>query len=138
MNQVYTSGGRKKEREIVEKIVAWSINELMPRMRTLCIDVELKKIDVFGYCLEEDNNRTFTLTVKKGLPIFDLVCTVIHEMIHVKQYARNELSQKNGRVMWKKEDHTGTNYVDTPWEKEAYAKEKELAIKCFKEVDIFV
>jgi len=138
MNQVYVSGGRKKEREMVEKVVVWTINKLMPRMRTLYIETEIKKIDVYGYCMEEDDNRTFTLTINKGLNLYDLVSTIIHEMIHVKQYARKELYNRHGKVMWKRKDYTGVNYVDTPWEKEAYKLEKMLAIECFKELDFFV
>lgn len=138
MNQVYVSGGRKKEREMVEKVVVWTINKLMPRMRTLYIETEIKKIDVYGYCMEEDDNRTFTLTINKGLNLYDLVSTIIHEMIHVKQYARKELYNRHGKVMWKRKDYTGVNYADTPWEKEAYKLEKMLAVECFKEVDFFV
>lgn len=138
MNQVYVSGGRKKEREMVEKVVVWTINKLMPRMRTLYIETEIKKIDVYGYCMEEDDNRTFTLTINKGLNLYDLVSTIIHEMIHVKQYARKELYNRHGKVMWKRKDYTGVNYADTPWEKEAYKLEKMFAVECFKELDFFV
>lgn len=132
MNEVIVVGGRKKERELAGAVVAWAINKLMPRMRTLDITVEIEKTDgAFGYCMVGDTNREFTVTVNKGLRLADFIGTIVHEMIHVKQYARNELRYVDGKTMWKKKDHTNTDYENAPWEKEAYRLEKELALECF-------
>ena len=137
MNNVSVCGGKKSERVIVEKAVAWCIKHMMPRMRTLDIEVRLAKIDAYGYCMEEDNNRTFSLEIKKGLGLYDLISTVCHEMVHVKQYARKEMrfDHRKGTMMWKKsrvaED---TTYDNLPWEKEAFRIERELALMCFQEI----
>ena len=47
MNQVEISGGKSKEREIVEATVHWCIKKLMPRVRTLEIEVAIKNIPVW-------------------------------------------------------------------------------------------
>jgi hypothetical protein len=59
-------------------------------------------------------------------------------MVHLKQYARRELRNVNGKTMWKKKDHSNTDYWDAPWEKEAYKLEKKLATECFETMTVKV
>lgn len=137
MNIVYATGGRKKEREIAEKTVNWCIKKLMPRMKTLNISVEFEKIEAYGYCMQEDR-RDYTISIRKNLPLFELVGTICHEMVHVKQYARKELRDENGKTMWKTKNHSNTNYEDAPWEKEAYKLERGLTVECLENLDYLV
>ena len=44
MNSVVVEGGNKTQREICEKVVHYMITQLMPRMRTLDIEVQLKNL----------------------------------------------------------------------------------------------
>lgn len=123
-NQVFIYGGRKKERDIGYEAVAWCIDKMMPRMKTLTIDVHFTNICALGYCCEEDTkSREFTITIQKGQTVKEMISTIIHEMIHVKQYARKELRHVEGKTMWKKRDHTDTEYHKSPWEREAYLLE---------------
>ena len=139
MNTVDIFGGKKLEREIVQETVEWCLKKLLPRHRTIDVTVEIKKIDAFGYCMEEDDKgRTFTLTICKGLGLFDLVSTVCHEMVHLKQYARRELRNVNGKTMWKKKVYNNVNYWDAPWEKQAFKEEVGLALECFQQMKIKV
>lgn len=133
-NAVTCEGGKAHEREIAYKTVHWCIKKLLPKYRTLDITVKIKKLDgVFGYCMEEDTNRTFTIEVAKGLSLYDLVSTICHEMVHVKQYAKREMDGYGLR--WKKSKVAeGTCYADLPWEKEAFRMEKNLAIECFQAI----
>ena len=134
MNCIDVLGGKKAEREIALECVNWCLKQMLPRHRTLDITVEFKKLDdAYGYCMEEDERgREFTLTLRKGLGLYDLISTVCHEMIHLKQYARRELRNVNGNTMWKKKAYNDVSYLDAPWEKEAYRLEDKLAIQCFK------
>jgi uncharacterized alpha/beta hydrolase family protein len=138
MNELYVFGGKKKEREVAEAVVAWSLKKLMPRMRTLSVTVQFNKLDAYGYCMMGDNNREFVLDINKGLNLPDLISTIVHEMIHVKQYARKELRyDRNGNQMWKKSRvSANTAYMDEPWEKEAYRLEKKLSMECFWDLDV--
>ena len=63
MNLVAVEGGNKTQREICEKVVHYMIGKLMPRMRTLDIEVQLKNLtgDAVGFCMMEENNRMFTI-----------------------------------------------------------------------------
>ncbi len=128
MNLVEVTGGKKYQRDIAQKVVYQMIEVMMPRMRTLEIEVKIRKIsgDAIGYCMQEDTNRKFTIDIQKDLSLRDFVTTVCHEMVHVKQYARNEMSAY-GRKWKKKKVSIDTEYFELPWEKEAYRLQDKLA-----------
>ena len=128
MNTLEVIGGRKDQREMAHRVVGYMINTLMPRMRTLDITVEFTNIksDAVGFCMQTDNNRTFEIEIDKKQNFKDIVTTLCHEMVHVKQYARNEMSCYGGK--WKKKKISDdTAYYDLPWEKEAYRMQDKLA-----------
>jgi hypothetical protein len=134
MNYIEVKGGSKKEREIVQATVSWCIRKLMPRVRTLDIEVALTKCNAYGYCLNTDNNKTFELEIRKGMSLYNLISTVCHEMVHVKQYYRKEMDHN---YRWKsRKISSDTAYTDQPWEKEAFKLEEKLAIECFKELAV--
>ena len=133
MNLVAVEGGNKTQREICEKVVHYMIGKLMPRMRTLDIEVQLKNLtgDAVGFCMMEENNRQFTIEADRKLGIKDLVTTICHEMIHVKQYARKEMDDWSGKGLarWKGKTFNAekTDYYNLPWEKEAYRLQDKYA-----------
>ena len=87
-----------------------------------------------------DNNRTFEIEVDKKLNINELVTTICHEMVHVKQYARNEMTDEcvqNGNATWKgRKVNPKTVYYKLPWEKEAYKLQDKLALMVWKSGEI--
>jgi hypothetical protein len=127
-NMVSVKGGIKHERHVAEQCVSFMMGYLMPRMRTLDIEVEIKNIpgSAIGYCDMQETNREFIIEVQKGLTLKELVTTVVHEMIHIKQYARKEMDAAGKQ--WKKCSIVeGTSYYDLPWEKEAYRLQDKYA-----------
>ena len=137
MNLVEVSGGTKYQRDIAQKVVYQMIEVMMPRMRTLEIEVKIRKIsgDAIGYCMMTDNNRTFEIEIDKKQSIKDLVTTICHEMVHVKQYAKNQMDDgiRSGVARWKNRTVSfDTEYYDLPWEKEAYAMQENLADSVWK------
>ena len=70
MNYINVIGSTKMKRALVESAVIFCISELMPRMRTLEIEVNIKNLKsegVAGWCYEGDNNRDFYIDVDKSL-----------------------------------------------------------------------
>ena len=141
---INTSGAGKQHKKALEEAARFFANQLMdPRMvRNLVIDLEVRKnMRVDGECVDEDgtrNPRWFTIGLKNQ-DVEEMIKILGHEMVHVKQHAKNEL--QNGHVVpgrgglqiysrwmgkiWKpkgKEDH----YFDAPWEIEAYGREVGL------------
>lgn len=115
-----------------------------PRMvRNIQLDIAIvNKLDVMGECVDEDgtrNPRWFTINLRNKKTDDDMVKTLAHEMVHVKQHAKNELSSghmtatKGGLSMhskWKgeiwKPKGKENGYWDAPWEIEAYGREVGL------------
>jgi phenylpyruvate tautomerase PptA (4-oxalocrotonate tautomerase family) len=132
---IHVKGSTKDKRALAEKTVAWSIKKLgLNRMSSLSIDVVLRKMkkDEYGYCNIIESNRSFIIDINKNISLKDFVSTIIHEMVHVKQFARNEMSAYGMR--WKtKTVSENTKYVDLPWEKEAYKLEAKLIELIWKE-----
>ena len=115
---VRVTGGTKYQREVASKVIHWTAKQLgINRLRTLYIQTVLTKIkNADGYCsMEDDKKRTFTIEANKTLKLRQLIMTLIHEMVHVKQFARNEMNDYlvNGRYRWKSK----TIPQNTPYEK---------------------
>jgi phosphoketolase len=139
MNSIEVKGGSKKEREVAQEAISWCVKRLLPRLRTLDIEAKFSKISAYGYCSEGDSNREFDLEFKKGMSLFDLISTICHEMVHVKQYAKGEMKfdHYSGRTKWKaKLISDNVEYENQPWEKEAFKMEENLAIECFKAIKV--
>lgn len=137
-------GTKKDVAKELKEATSFFANILMdPRMvRNLQIDIEcVKKNDFEGECIDEDgihNPRWFTI-ILKNQNLLDMIKVLAHEMVHVKQHAKNELKSgymiptRGGLKMmskwhgkyWepKKKEHA---YYDSPWELEAYGKEVGL------------
>ena len=123
---VDTIGGNKKQRELVNDVAYWCVNKLMPRMKKLDIEIQINNLknNAVGYCMMQDDNRTYEIEVDKKLDIEEMIVTICHEMVHVKQYARNELGIND--------KNDGQNYFDLPYEKEAYELQ-EILLKQYQE-----
>lgn len=120
---------------------------MKPRtVNRLKIDIELtpyRKMEEQGAVLNEDTHlrypSNFVIELRRpGSDDPDIFKVLAHEMVHVKQYAKNELATN-----WKKCSDTGTLrpqymwrnaewqtnrqvYIDLPWEAEAYRLENEM------------
>ena len=115
---IFTNGGKKSQRELVEDITSWYINTKLPRYKNLNIEIDLENInDAQGFCTEIDN-REFHIQIDKRLQGDDFVTCLFHELTHVEQHLRNKFGIKN------EVDHL--DYFDRPYEIDAYAKQEQL------------
>lgn len=85
--------------------------------------------------------RTFEIEIDKSLSIISMLLCIFHEMVHVKQYAKNELydSSRDCKKFkwlnkWYNEDKI--NYFDQPWEIEAHGREKGLFLRWLAFTDL--
>ena len=134
MKLVEIIGGKSFQKEVAYNVVSQMIRTLLPRIRNLEITVRIKDVkDAIAYCSMEDTERQFEIEVSRDLPLKDFVTALCHEMVHVKQFARKEMIDTDGRnTLWKKSKISdSTDYWDLPWEKEAYRKEEKLAQICW-------
>jgi|TARA_R110000744_G_C19000638_1_gene521766 hypothetical protein len=86
------------------------------------------KVIVDQYKAEVDNyDRTRT----NNEWAHDILKTLAHELVHVKQYVMGELKPSNNGMVWKKTVYapdTLLDYFQTPYEIEAYGREKGLLL----------
>jgi hypothetical protein len=138
--------GKQRQKDLEEAARFFACALMDPRMvRNLELDIEVERgLDIMGECINEDdmkNSRYFTIRLERN-HTDDIIKTLAHEMVHVKQYAKNELGKQlrvsrggglkittewQGKV-WnpkRKEDA----YFDAPWEIEAYGREVGLYAK---------
>jgi hypothetical protein len=93
MKNVDVRGGRAHERDYTEKAAHWCLKRLgLNTLHTLHLTIRIKPLDdCCGWCKPVgDTNRSFKIVVGNNQTLRNLIMTVVHEMIHVKQYARNE------------------------------------------------
>ena len=76
-----------------------------------------------GFC-DYDQDET-VITIAKRLSKNEIIKTLFHEMVHVKQYTDGRLDQN---FTWKGQTYDCA-YVDLPWEIEAHEMEKVMMEK---------
>lgn len=129
-------GFNRKQKKIVAEAVLYFVDRLIhPRTRNILeITIIRKKIWADGFCQYEDSNihpRSFILEISNELDGEELIKTIAHELVHVKQYVKNELRERYKPYhhhMWHKEliIVNDDNCYDVPWEVEARELEEEL------------
>ena len=119
-------------------ITIWAAYELMHKKMAdnIVVNIEFKQLDAAeGFCIWSDDNlnpREFDIEINKTLKGDDFDTCIMHEMVHVKQYAKNELREryKGGHVQyWKKRKYIHSEYSKQPWEIEAYKLQEVLLEK---------
>ena len=118
---IFVDGGSRKQRELTYDIASFAWMKLMPRIRKCTVNFKLKKLKVYhGTCLDI-GDREFDIEVEKRLSLGDdFITTIFHEMTHVKQLVYREFFTECNFYESREE------YLNLPWEVEAYAKQEEL------------
>jgi hypothetical protein len=129
------TGGSRSRKEWAERAAYFAHHQLMPRRKKLSVRVSIvnelqTNYGLFGDCLEVDHGEGFyMIRVSSGLDPEQFTRTMLHEMVHVKQFARRELKfnarldVEKGSFMhrWKMDLFSeDTSYWKCPWEKEAH------------------
>lgn len=137
---------QRKELMISDAIGMFADMLIHPRtIPKLRVDVNIiKTLLDQGECVVEDTGKSprwFTINVRGKRGDDDIIKTIAHEMVHVKQYATNELGHSktsvsrgsSGRLrtlQWLgkpyKPNKRNDSYFSSPWEIEAYGREVGL------------
>ena len=105
-----------------EAMLSEDANKYRPRDFKVIIDHHQAEID--------DYNRERTSTEWGHM----ILRTLAHELVHVKQYLIGDLSWRDKGLLWKGELYDGeylTDQLETPYEIEAYGREKGLLVSFF-------
>jgi hypothetical protein len=123
---------KKRFRPFVKRAAIFYAEQLMtPKMlENICVRIKFNsKLDVLGYAdvlnyNESNKPREFQIELNPVIGSHDILETLAHEMIHVKQYAYNEMNEYGTR--WRGQN---LNYYDEPWEIEAFGLSTGLFTK---------
>lgn len=126
---------KKETREVLE----WIARELRVNHYKTPLSINInfkkdlkKKTGYKGSAIWDDDNhrpKQFTVEIDAGISYRLSVTTLIHEMVHVKQYAKGQLKDLLRNFSLKRWgtkliDEEKIAYKQLPWEKEAYRLEK--------------
>ena len=113
-------------------IVDWFINKYLPRHK-LFINIQHRGLKreggAFGYCdIDPDfgdiaRPRDFTFDIQSNLNPTLYAITLIHELIHLRQWVRGQLTMKSGRNTWDGIVVSELDYCIQPHEIEAFDNE---------------
>lgn len=92
------------------------------------------KMDMYGLAGVEEVNtknqpREFLIELHPGIGARNILSTLAHEMVHVKQYIKGELNDEMTLWKGKKVDSDKMDYWVHPWEIEAHGVEAGLVYK---------
>lgn len=99
---------------LVEKFTKFLCEEL--DIRPSKITVAQYELDdgILGLCLDESDDEFIVFVKEQGRNIGEIFTTIAHEMVHVKQYMKENLG-------WFLENRKDIPYIDRWWEKEAFS-----------------
>lgn len=115
---------------------AFFANYLMGEKLAKNLDIEIRLEDQGrneGGCNPVDASRrprSFEIGIRHTMQRYKMLQCLAHEMVHVKQYARGELSSELITAKWQGKTFKLTNsmedYLNWPWEVEAYGRDRSL------------
>ena len=117
------NGGTRNQRKYAESMALYVCRKFG---MTPSIEINFRCMsndENYGYCCDLEDNE-YEIDIKRSLRMRDMLITLAHEMVHVKQYVKGEMP----------EDITTGDYWDRPHEIEAHGRETGLFIRwCEKE-----
>ena len=105
MLKISASGGKKSERELTKKAASWSFKELgLSRCSLIKIHIKIRELgDYCGSCEEHEKN-SFSIEVDNTQSLTNFIMTIMHEMVHVKQYINNKWDGDGEEEAWDMQD----------------------------------
>jgi len=88
MNTIQVKGGKKYQKDIAEETVWWCLGYFDIDDVNIRVKIEPYK-DCWGTCSEGNKEQSYDITVVNNQSLRDFIATVVHEMVHVKQYVKN-------------------------------------------------
>ena len=148
---IIVEGSNKRNRDLVTEAANFCAKELFPRHRAYTVYIDLVKKEKwehnpleYGVCFQGEDDRDIYIeinTAKIKNNINELLDTVCHEMIHVKQFLKKQIRdyiEPKYRMKWLCKDGKYREYKNLPnhklpWEVEAYKNSGKLLAKFKRE-----
>lgn len=120
-------GGTKSQQDQAIELAYFAIEQLNPRLQNVDIEINIGKHTSEGGCIRL-GDREFEIEIDEDITGEDFITCVFHEMVHVSQYIKKNMYERDGNTFWCGTNHSNTPYLDKPWEVEAYRVQEELLV----------
>lgn len=134
---------------LIRDAVDYAGQRLMTRRMLETLEVSIKMKDGLDENVAEVEwiddpvrPKSYEMSIDRNQSEMLQVICVMHEMVHIKQYATGELVQSMRdckKSKWKKVewiDDTKVKYYDLPWEIEAHGREKGMTLEWLSKTDL--
>ena len=129
-----TYSGYGYSKLLCEDVTTWFLNRFLPRHK---IEVEilhrgLKREAVYGYCDyvgEARRPREFLIELDTHMEEELYIKTLLHELVHLRQWVVGSLRMKRGKMHYGKEPVENYEYWYQPHEIEARGQEETLYLE---------
>ena len=119
---IVVNGGSRTQQKYAESMALYVCSKFNITPNIEINFRRMSKDDNYGYCCNLDDGE-FEIDIKRTLRLRDMLTTLAHELVHVKQYVYNEMP----------ESITEGDYWDRPHEIEAHGRETGLFIRWAEE-----
>ena len=122
---------------LCEDVTDWFITKFLPRHK-LHIGIQhrgLKREGAYGFCdIDSDYGcinrpREFKIDLQSNMTEELYITTLLHEMVHLRQWVRGQLKFKSGRMTWGEIRVATLEYDSQPHEIEAFGMERPLYLE---------
>ena len=128
------------QRKTVRAAAEFFMQELLPTRKANNTDLVIRLIQlprgISGFCsihdLEDNdyNPKMFSIDLNGNMKLNDVLETLAHEMVHMRQFRNKELGYRNNYTRFRGRVYSlDMDYDKEPWEKEAYKLESILVKK---------
>jgi hypothetical protein len=140
-----------EQRRLTADFIEWALVRLIGTRLSKNVEIQVifdgglyAKEKTYGYAMWEDRHRhgrAFTLEVDSTFSYLNVLHTVAHELVHVKQWATGEyyasLREEDVWIYQKARfDVKENDYWEYPWEIEAHGRAIGLVIMWLKEREL--
>lgn len=99
------------QRKLCEDVMNWYSDTFLNNY-DFGVTVIHSNLNDYSAVMHSTDEFEFVIEINKKLPRVEYIKTLIHEMFHIEDYLLGNLSEENGRLLWK-----GMFYEnDKPWE----------------------
>ncbi len=146
MHSIIETTGYGYHRRICEDVSSWFLNKFLPRHKVY-VEIHhrgLKREGVYGWCDFEDDYvrpRSFLIELQVFMNRELYIQTLLHELVHVRQWVLGDLRQKRGKMYYNSINVEDIEYWDQPHEiiarreeillYQEYMKSKKPTSRCF-------
>ena len=151
MTKVYTRGGSTTQKKYLHEITHFALPLMMSKRLANTLEINYKiinnlysKEDILGDAWSDEEGRypkSFVIRLDANLPMREFLETAAHELVHVKQWATNQMREYSNQdeitaYNSKKINTAKVNYWDLPWEIEAHGREVGIFVRWVKQAKL--